>query len=170
MTTDTRTRQVVRAYHDARFRGDVPTAVAQLARPFRFQSPLMSFDDPVEHLSTLPGFLQVVTGVDLISELYGESEATLVYDLHTATPVGTQRTAEHFRLLDGRISSIMLIFDATPWQPMVSAMTPAASSSPDTSLDTSPGTSPDASSGTDTTTGFATTATDPAVAPTADPA
>ncbi len=58
----------------------------------------------------------------MISELYGESEATLVYDVHTATPAGTQRTAEHFRLGDGKITSIMLIFDATPWQPMKAMM------------------------------------------------
>jgi hypothetical protein len=44
----------------------------------------------------------VVTGVDMLSELYGESEATLVYDVHTATPVGTQRTAEPFACGTGR--------------------------------------------------------------------
>ncbi|MER7502807.1 hypothetical protein AB0L05_06190 [Nonomuraea pusilla] len=60
--------------------------------------------------------------MDLISGLYGEPEATLVYDVHTATPAGTQRTAEHFRLTDGRITSIMLIFDSAPWQPMASAI------------------------------------------------
>ena len=65
------------------------------------------------------GFLGIVTGVDMISELYGEGEATLVYDVHTATPVGTQRTAEHFRLRDGGIASIRLIFDATAWRPIM---------------------------------------------------
>lgn len=55
----------------------------------------------------------------MISELYGESEATLVYDVHTKTPVGTQRTAEHFQVRDGRIISIMLIFDATLWRPLL---------------------------------------------------
>ncbi|GLW96810.1 nuclear transport factor 2 family protein [Microtetraspora sp. NBRC 16547] len=121
-SASTRTRQTVRGYHEARFRGDVPAAAAHLAETFAFQSPLMSSADAAGHLSGLPGFLQVVTGVDMISELYGESEATLVYDVHTATPAGTQRTAEHFRLDDGRITSIMLIFDATPWQPMKAMM------------------------------------------------
>lgn len=113
-----RTRDVVRGYHEARFRGDVPTAAALIGDGFSFRSPLMASDDAVGHLAGIVGFVQVVTGVDLISELYGESEATLVYDVHTATPVGTQRTAEHFKLVDGRIVSILLIFDATPWQPM----------------------------------------------------
>ncbi|HUR05416.1 MAG TPA: hypothetical protein VM347_22940 [Nonomuraea sp.] len=113
-----RTRDVVRGYHEARFRGDVPTAAAFIGDGFSFRSPLMTSDDAAGHLAGIVSFVQVVTGVDLISELYGESEATLVYDVHTATPVGTQRTAEHFKLVDGRIVSIMLIFDATPWQPM----------------------------------------------------
>jgi ketosteroid isomerase-like protein len=122
MTVDTQTRQTVRAYHDARFLGDVPAAVAHLAEQFTLQSPLMSSDDATGHLAGLPGFLQVVTGVDMISELYRETEATLVYDVHTATPVGTQRTAEHFRLRNGRIASITLIFDATWWRPMMTTM------------------------------------------------
>jgi hypothetical protein len=117
----TRTRQAVQAYHQARFAGDVPAAAAQLAGTFTFQSPLISSGDVTGHLAGLTGFLQVVTGVEMISELYGETEATLVYDVHTATPVGIQRTAEHFRLRDGRIESITLIFDATRWHPIMAA-------------------------------------------------
>lgn len=112
------TLDVVRNYHEARFRGDVPAAAACLADTFSFSSPLMTSSDPEGHLSGLAAFVQVVTGVDLISELYGEAEATLVYDVHTATPAGAQRTAEHFRLEKGKIAAITLIFDATPWQPM----------------------------------------------------
>jgi hypothetical protein len=117
-TAQERTRRAVRGYHEARFRGDVSAAAAHLGEPFHFQSPFISSDDRTGHLATLPGFVSIVQGVDLISELYGEAEATLVYDVHTATPVGTQRTAEHFRLHDGRIVSIMLLFDASPWRPM----------------------------------------------------
>lgn len=113
------TADVVRGYHDARFRGDVAAAVALTGTPFRFESPMLRFgerDDPAAHLAGLPDFLGIVTGVELRSELYGPQEATLIYDVHTATPVGTQRTAEHFRLAGGLITSITLIFDATPWQ------------------------------------------------------
>lgn len=116
------TVDVVRAYHDARFRGDVAAAVALTGSPFRFESPMLRFEDPAAHLAGLPAFLSVVTGVELRSELYGADEATLVYDVHTATPVGTQRTAEHFRLVDGRITAITLIFDATPWQALAAAV------------------------------------------------
>ncbi|WP_433684985.1 hypothetical protein [Nocardia sp. CA-119907] len=30
-------------------------------------------------------------------------------------------TAEHFRIQDGRITAIRLIFDATPWQAIMAA-------------------------------------------------
>jgi hypothetical protein len=113
------TTEVVQAYHSARFRGDVPGAAAQLADEFMFSSPLIQSRSPDGHLGTLDAFLQIVTGVDMISELYGDDEATLVYDVHTATPVGTQRTAEHFRLTGGRISEIKLIFDATLWRQLL---------------------------------------------------
>ncbi|WP_030920578.1 hypothetical protein [Streptosporangium amethystogenes] len=118
-TAEEQTRRTVRGYHEARFRGEVSPAAAHLGEPFRFQSPFVTSDDRTGHLATLPGFVSIVTGVELISELYGEAEATLVYDVHTATPAGTQHTAEQFRLDGDKIVSIMLLFDASPpWQPM----------------------------------------------------
>ncbi|UUU37676.1 hypothetical protein [Streptomyces sp. NBC_00162] len=128
MTTDpadTTTRRTVRAYHEARFRGDVTTAAAQIGEGFSFRSPFITSDSPTGHLEGLDGLLGIVTSVELISELYGETEATLVYDVHTAPTVGiTQHTAEHFRLHDGRITSIALIFDSAPWQAIMSAAGP----------------------------------------------
>ncbi|WP_290060094.1 hypothetical protein [Amycolatopsis solani] len=118
------TREAVRAYHRARFDGDVTAAAARLADTFSFESPLISSGDARGHLDGLAAFVRVVTGVELISELYGEAEATLVYDVHTATPVGVQRTAEHFRLRDGKIEAITLIFDATRWHPVMAAAAP----------------------------------------------
>ena len=125
MTTDSATRRTVRAYHDARFRGDVPAAAAQVSEDFRFRSPFITSDSPTGHLDGLDGLLGIVTDVELISELYGADEATLIYDVHTASPVGTQRTAEHFRVTDGRITSILLLFDAAPWQALMAAAGPS---------------------------------------------
>lgn len=114
------TQDIVQAYHRARFSGDVPSARATFADGFTFESPLLTATAD-DHLAGLPAFLGIVTGVDMISELYGEDEATLVYDVHTATPVGTQRTAEFFRLRDGRIAEIRLIFDASVWRQVMAA-------------------------------------------------
>lgn len=119
----TTTQHAVRAYHEARFQGDATAAAKHLGSPFSFQSPFIASADTTGHLATLPGFVSIVTGVELISELYGESEATLVYDVHT-TVAGTQRTAEHFRLEHGKIVSILLIFDSAPRQPLTTQIQP----------------------------------------------
>ncbi|MGX4690157.1 hypothetical protein [Streptomyces sp. JNUCC 63] len=127
MTTDTTTtRATVRAYHQARFRGDIPAAAQTLSEPFHFRSPLTTSDSTCDHLSGLDAFLGIVTGVDLVSELYGETEATLVYNVHTSVPaIGTQHTAEHFHLTNGRIDTIHLVFDATPWHAVMQAVAPS---------------------------------------------
>jgi ketosteroid isomerase-like protein len=117
------TEKIVRAYHDAYRRGDVNAAGAQLAESFKFSSPMMAFDSPQQHLAALVRFVPFITGIHMISELYSDGEATLVYDLHTSLPGGAavQRCAEHFRVADDRISSIIIIFDATPWRPIIQA-------------------------------------------------
>jgi hypothetical protein len=116
MTTVTQTRRVVSAFHAARTAGDLEAAAAHLAPAFTFRSPLMGIDDPADYLARHDAIQHMVIGLDMISELYGEGEATLVYDMRTATPAGTQRTAEHFKLTTGKISSILVIFDASPWR------------------------------------------------------
>jgi ketosteroid isomerase-like protein len=117
VTTETQTRQIVRSYHDAWVSGDVAAAGASLAdevtNPTSFNDYSTNPMSRAAYLDTLANFRQRVTGLDLMSELYGEGEATLVYDVHT-TPGSTFHTAEHFRLKDGKISIIVLIFDKTP--------------------------------------------------------
>jgi hypothetical protein len=72
------TREVVRTYHDANRRGDVTAAGAQLADSFSFSSPIMAFDSPRQHIAALVRFVPFIARVELISELYGDGEATLV--------------------------------------------------------------------------------------------
>lgn len=125
MTTESPVRETVRAYYEARFTGDVPSAAALIGDDFLFRSPFITSDSPDGHLDGLDGLLGIIDRVELISELYGEGDATLVYDIHTVPAVGiTQRTAEHFRLQGGRIAAITLIFDSAPWQAIMAAAGP----------------------------------------------
>ncbi len=111
----TGTRAIVRAYYDAWSTGDMAGAGETLADEVVNPAAFNGYTDaPVTraaYLEVLSTFYKGVTGFDLISELYGDDEATLVYDVHTATPAGTIRSAEHFRLRDGRIHTVVLIFD-----------------------------------------------------------
>ena len=122
MGTAAKTRRVVRAFLSARDQGDAALARSYLAPDFTFESPLMRFDDPAAYLDSHIRFQRLVTGLDVIDELYGPAGAVRLYDLHTATPAGTQRTTEHFRIQDGAIRGILLIFDTLPWRPMFGVM------------------------------------------------
>ena len=112
-------RAVVRAYHNAWTAGDLERAGHTLADEVVNPTPLNYYSQAGQpraaYLEGLARFSAIATGSVVISELYGENEATLVYDVLT-TPIGKIRTAEHFRLTDGRIASILLIFDATAWR------------------------------------------------------
>ena len=116
MTTDIQTRKVVSAFLAARTEGDLEAAATHLASTFSFQTPLLQLDDPALYLASHRAAQSVVSGHDLISELYGSGEATMLYDLHLNAPSLTQRTAEHFKLVEDKIASILLIFDASPWR------------------------------------------------------
>ncbi|MEV4124370.1 hypothetical protein [Nocardia sp. NPDC049707] len=131
MTTTSPTRETVQAYHRARFRGDIPTAAAQLGQNFSFRSPFIESTSPTGHLAGIEQLIQIIDHIDMVSELYSDTDAVLVYDLHTNSPAGIQHTAEHFRVHDGRIAAIRLIFDATPWQAIM-----AVQSATETDLET----------------------------------
>jgi len=112
-------RDVVRAYHAAWAGGDINAASRYLADDFTTRAPVGSYDTKGAYLTGLTRFRSFVTGLDLIGELYGDDEAMLLYDVHTNTPAGTLRTAEHFKLSDGQITSTLLVFDATDWKAML---------------------------------------------------
>ena len=115
------TRRVIQGYHARRAQNDAPGSAAFLAQDVEFQSPMMQFSGAGELVAALTGFQPLVLAYRMISELYGEGEGTLIYDLETATPAGVQRTAEHFCVWNGEITSIVLIFDATRWRPILTA-------------------------------------------------
>jgi ketosteroid isomerase-like protein len=115
-------RETVRAYHDSWTAGDIPAAGRHLAEDFSTRAPVGSYDTKDAYLTGLTRFRGFVTDLEMISELYGHAEATLIYDVHTNTPAGTLRTAEHFKLDENhQIISTQLIFDATEWKAMLAS-------------------------------------------------
>jgi SnoaL-like domain len=117
--TTPNTREIVRAYHEAWTSGDIAAAGQFLGEDFTTRAPVGSYDSKDAYLTGLSRFRGFVTGLDLISELYGDGEAMLLYDVHTDTPAGTLRTAEYFKLRGDRIASTLLVFDATEWKAML---------------------------------------------------
>jgi hypothetical protein len=121
MTTATNmTREIVRSYHQAWTGPDVASAGQYIADEFTTRAPVGSYDTRDEYLAGLTRFrTHFVTRVDLIAEFYSDHEAMLLYDVRTNTPAGTLRTAEYFTLSAGKITSTILVFDATDWRAML---------------------------------------------------
>jgi len=110
--TRSQTRQVVRNFFAAWTQGDVAAAGQYLADDLVFSGTVKSLNGASAYLTALSEYRTLVTtGNDLISELYGDAEATLIYNSHTLA--GPIRMAEHFHLTEGKISSLILIFDPT---------------------------------------------------------
>ncbi len=108
--TQTRTRQIVRAYFDAWTRGDIAACGQYFADDLVFEGALSKLNSAADYLVSLGNFRRLLTtGNDLLSELYGDTEAMLLYDSHTVA--GTIRIAERILLTGDKISSIILLFD-----------------------------------------------------------
>jgi hypothetical protein len=121
MTTLADARQVLARFLAAR-QDPEANAVDFMDEAFTFESPMMRFTDRAAYLNSHRAFQNLVTGLTMISELYGSEEATLLYDLETSTPAGVQRTAAHFRIVDGKVSYISLLFDSAPWRPIFESL------------------------------------------------
>lgn len=103
-------RSVVRAYHDAWTEGEFETAVGLLAPDLKVEVPVNDYPTTESFGTALTAFGGLVTHVALLSELYGDGEAMLLYDMDVPG-LGTLRVAEHFTVADGRITRIRQIHD-----------------------------------------------------------
>jgi hypothetical protein len=107
------TKQVVSGYHEAWTKGEMENARSFLADDLDFQGSIDRFQKAEEFISALTMFQKMLRGVNLLQSHFSEGEAALLYDCETMTPAGVIRTAEFFKVREGKITSIRLVFDAT---------------------------------------------------------
>jgi ketosteroid isomerase-like protein len=113
MTDPNTVRDIVSGYYESWTKGDMKQARSYLADDLDFQGPIDTFGSADEFIPGLAGFAGMLTRAELLQEFFAADEAALLYDCVTASPAGTIRTAEFFRLRDGKIAHIRLVFDAT---------------------------------------------------------
>lgn len=113
MVLRSQTRTVVRGYFAAWTGRNIPSARSFLADDLDFEGSIDRFRDADSYAESLAAFTDVVNETRLLAESYDGVTAALLYDCVTNTSAGTIRASEHFRVIDGRIESIRLVFDAT---------------------------------------------------------
>lgn len=107
------TRKIVEGYTSAWTSGDLETARSYLADDLEFRGSIDNFNDADSLISALSVFLHILKSVDMQTTFYHEDEAIQMYDCVTDSPAGTIRTVEYFKLADGKITEIKVIFDAS---------------------------------------------------------
>jgi ketosteroid isomerase-like protein len=119
--TDGRAIDIVHAYYDSWKRGiqsfDATTVRSLFASDLVYEGPIV--ERRIGFDAFLPGltrFVQSVRSFSLIQELQGEGEAAVLYDCDLTLPAGKHRFAEFFRVRDGKITELRLLYDATEYR------------------------------------------------------
>jgi ketosteroid isomerase-like protein len=108
---------VAEQYFDAWTGKDFDRARGLMADDLEFEGPLETFSDADSLLASLKQLSGIVTGADKQRVFADGDEACVIYDLKTA-PVPNARTCEWYKLRDGKIVSISVMFDARPFAPL----------------------------------------------------
>jgi ketosteroid isomerase-like protein len=112
--------QVAEDFFDAWTARDFTRARELLHDNVSFQGPIDTFSDADSYLASLQQLSGIITGVDKQKVFVDGNDVCVIYDLKTA-PVPSSRTCEWYRLRDGRIASVSVVFDARPFAPLFEA-------------------------------------------------
>jgi ketosteroid isomerase-like protein len=111
---------VAEDFFDAWTSKDFARARALAHDDLSFQGPIESFSDADSYLASLQQLSQIVTGVDKRKVFVDGDDVCVIYDLKTA-PVPSSRTCEWYRVRDGKIAAVSVVFDARPFAPLFEA-------------------------------------------------
>jgi hypothetical protein len=83
-----------------------------------FEGPIDSFSDADTYLASLQQLSGIVTGAEKLKVFVDGDDFCVIYDLKTA-PVPSTRTCEWYRVRDGKVASVSVVFDARPFAALV---------------------------------------------------
>jgi hypothetical protein len=112
--------QVAEEFFDAWTSKDFERARTLVHDDLSFEGPIDRFSDADSYLASLQQLGNIVTGVEKQKVFVDGDDVCVIYDLKTA-PVPSSRTCEWYRLRDGRIASVSVVFDARPFAPLFEA-------------------------------------------------
>lgn len=112
--------EIAEAFFDAWTTKDFARARALAHDDLSFEGPIDSFSDADAYLASLQQLGQIVTGVDKLKVFVDGDDVCVIYDLKTV-PVPSSRTCEWYRVRDGKIAAVSVVFDARPFAPLFEA-------------------------------------------------
>jgi len=101
---------LVRRYHEAWTNGSYEQAADLLSPTVAIEVPINDYPTRESFAQALRGFGELVTSVELLSQLAGDDEVMLLYDMQVQQ-LGTMRVVEHFTVADGQITRLRQIHD-----------------------------------------------------------
>ena len=109
--------QVAEGFFDAWTAKDFTRAREMLHDNVSFNGPIDTFSDADSYLASLRQLSGIITGVDKQKVFVGGDDVCVIYDLKTR-PVPSSRTCEWYKVRDGKIASVSVVFDARPFAPL----------------------------------------------------
>ena len=112
--------QVADGFFDAWTSKNFELARSLLHDDVSFEGPIDSFADADSYIASLRQLSGIVTGAEKQKVFVDGNDVCVIYDLKTA-PVPSSRTCEWYRVRDGKVASVSVVFDARPFAPMFEA-------------------------------------------------
>ena len=111
-------KSIVLSYQKALGKSDWDAARRHLRNNMKFKGPIAAYDKPEPYLEDIKKLHQIVEDVDMKKIFADGDDVCLLYDMKTNTPAGSAFICEWYQVAGGKISSIRVVFDATPFAPM----------------------------------------------------
>jgi ketosteroid isomerase-like protein len=112
MTTD-HALEIVRRYHDGWTARNYQQAIELLAPDLIVEVPINEYPTKESFADALRNFGELVTDIEVLSQLSAGNEAMLLYDMQVEQ-IGPLRVVEHFTVAEGKITRLRQIHDTAP--------------------------------------------------------
>jgi ketosteroid isomerase-like protein len=114
---------VAEGFFDAWTSKDFDRARSLLHDDVSFQGPIDTFADADSYIASLRQLSGIVTAAEKQKVFVDGDDVCVIYDLKTA-PVPSSRTCEWYRVRDGRVATVSVVFDARPFAALFAAGQP----------------------------------------------
>lgn len=101
----------------------IQESLALLADDYKFKNPMVTLNSKTEFIALAQEISQVLTGVNIIQTAENGDWVGVYYEFKSSIPgLESNMATEWFKLTDGIIRESHLIYDASEWRKVYSAM------------------------------------------------